>query len=79
MKFPRQEYWSGLLFPPPRDLPDPGIKLMCPVSPAWAGRLFTISATGMPSQNDGVEDFPGDPVVKKLPCKCMGFGFDLWN
>ena len=26
MEFPRQEYWSGLLFPPPGDLPDPGIK-----------------------------------------------------
>ena len=30
--FPRQEYWSGLLFPSPWDLPDPGIE---PVSPAW--------------------------------------------
>ena len=26
MEFPRQEYWSGLPFPPPGDLPDPGIK-----------------------------------------------------
>ena len=26
MGFSRQEYWSGLPFPPPRDLPDPGIK-----------------------------------------------------
>ena len=26
MEFSRQEYWSGLLFPSPRDLPDPGIK-----------------------------------------------------
>ena len=25
MGFSRQEYWSGLPFPPPRDLPDPGI------------------------------------------------------
>ena len=33
--FPRQEYWSGLLFPSPGDLPDPGkIEPMCPVSPA---------------------------------------------
>ena len=29
--FPRQEYWSGLPFPPPEDLPDPGIE---PRSPA---------------------------------------------
>ena len=26
MEFPRQEYWSGLPFPPPGDLPDPGTK-----------------------------------------------------
>ena len=31
MRFPRQEYWSGLPFPSPGDLPDPGIK---PWSPA---------------------------------------------
>ena len=31
MGFPRQEYWSGLSFPPPGDLPDPGIE---PGSPA---------------------------------------------
>ena len=30
MGFSRQEYWSGLPFPPPEDLPDPGIKPMCP-------------------------------------------------
>ena len=33
--FPRQEYWSGLPFPPPVDLPNPGIKPMSPASPAW--------------------------------------------
>ena len=34
MDFPRQEYWSGLPFPPPGDLPDPGIEPMSPASPA---------------------------------------------
>ena len=34
MGFSRQEYCSGLPYPPPDDLPDPGIKLMSPVSPA---------------------------------------------
>ena len=38
MGFPRQEYWSALLFPSLGDLPDPGIK---PASPALAGRSFT--------------------------------------
>ena len=43
MGLPRQEYWSGLPFPPPGDLPDPGIK---PVSPALAGKFFTIEPPG---------------------------------
>ena len=30
MEFSRQEYWSGLPFPSPGDLPDPGIELMSP-------------------------------------------------
>ena len=45
MGFPRQEYWSGLPFPFPRDLPDPGMEL---VSPALAGRFFTIETPGKP-------------------------------
>ena len=39
--FSRQEYWSGLPFPPPGDLPNPVIKPMSPVSPALASRFFT--------------------------------------
>ena len=31
MEFPKQEYWSGLLFPSPEDLPDPGIESESPV------------------------------------------------
>ena len=31
MGFSRQEYWSGLPFPPPGDLPDPEIEFMSPV------------------------------------------------
>ena len=38
MEFPRQEYWSGLPFPPPGDLPNPGIESESPPS---AGRFFT--------------------------------------
>ena len=38
MGFPRQEYWSGLPFPSPGDLADPGIE---PSSPALAGRCFS--------------------------------------
>ena len=41
----RQEYWSGLPFPFPGDLPNPGIEPMSLVSPALAGRFFTTGAT----------------------------------
>ena len=43
MEFFRQEYWSGLLFPSPGNLPDPGIK---PVSPTLAGGFFTTEPPG---------------------------------
>ena len=45
MELSRQEHWSGLPFPPPWDLPDPGIKTTSPASPGLAGGLFTTSAT----------------------------------
>ena len=43
MGFSRQEYWSGLPFPPPEDLPDPGIQLASPVSPALQAVLYPLS------------------------------------
>ena len=43
MGFSRQEYWSGLPFPPPGDLPDPGIE---PGSP-------TLQADALPSEPPG--------------------------
>ena len=45
MEFSRQEYWSGLPFPSPGDLPNPGLKLESLMSPALAGGFFTASAT----------------------------------
>ena len=45
MRFSRQEYWSGLPFPSPGNLPNPGIKLVSLASLALAGRFFTTSAT----------------------------------
>ena len=50
MEFSRQEYWSGLLFPSPGDLPDPGIEPKSPVSQADA----------LPSE------LPGKPQDKPL-------------
>ena len=45
MGFPRQEYWSALIFPSPGDLSDAGIE---PTSPALAGRFFTAKPPGKP-------------------------------
>ena len=45
MGFSRQENWTGLLCPPPVDLPDSGIKSATLMSPALAGGFFTTSAT----------------------------------
>ena len=46
MGFSRQEYWSGLLFPSPGDLPDPGIEPRSPTQVSHiVGRHFTIWAT----------------------------------
>ena len=41
MGFSSQEYWSRLPFPPPGDLPNPGIEPVSFVSPALAGRFVT--------------------------------------
>ena len=46
MGFSRQEYWSGLPFPPPEDLADLRIASEFPVSPALAGRFFTTEPPG---------------------------------
>ena len=46
MRFSRQEYWSGLSFPSPGDLPNPGIELNSLKSPEFADRIFTITWPG---------------------------------
>ena len=49
MGFSRQEYWSGLSCPPPGDLPDSGIKLEYPMSPASQVDSLLLSHQGNPS------------------------------
>ena len=53
MGFSRQEYWSGLQFPPPGDLPNTGIKPASLMSPALAGRFFTTEQPGKTVSNVG--------------------------
>ena len=48
MGLSRQEYWSGLPFSAPGNLPSPGIEPMSPVSPALAGRFFNTVPPGKP-------------------------------
>ena len=61
--FPRQESWSGLPFPPPGHLPDPGIK---PVAPVSAGRFLTAEPPGFHRfflLMDGITGVDGHPVT----------------
>ena len=58
-EFSRQEYWSGLPFPSLGDLPDPGIK---PMSPALAGRFFTIEPQEKPWYTLNIHTF----IAKKF-------------
>ena len=55
MGFSRQGYWGGLPFPPPGDLPHPGIKSTSLMSPAVAGGFYTTTAKGEPLQVVGTQ------------------------
>ena len=50
MGFPKQEYWSGLPFPSPRDLPNPGIEL---ISPALQADSLPSEPLGKPNTGVG--------------------------
>ena len=57
MEFPRQEYLSGLPFPPPGDLPNPGIKPMSPASLHWQVYSLPLSHLGSPQRrSDAIKD-----------------------
>ena len=45
MGLSQQEYWSGLPFPSPGDLPYPGIEPVILTSPAFTGKFFTTSTS----------------------------------
>ena len=57
--FPRQEYWSRLPFPPPGELPDPGIKLS---SPELQANSLPTEPPGKPCRDDM------SPLNKHLAC-----------
>ena len=51
--FSKQEYWSGLSFPPPGNLPDLRIKPKALASPALVGRFFTWQGCSLPLVQPG--------------------------
>ena len=64
MGFPKQEYWSGRLFPSPGYLPDPGIE---PESPGLAGGFFTTEPPRKPH-------FPPDVIKYTQEIPVLAFG-----
>ena len=62
MEFSRQEYWSGLPFPSPGDLPDPGIE---PGSPALQVDYLPAELPGKPHFRKGL--FPMNPLFPAPP------------
>ena len=51
MEFLRLEYWTGLPFPPPEDLPNPGLEHLSHASSELAGGFFTTDLPGKPLHN----------------------------
>ena len=67
MGFSRQEYWSGLQFPPPGDLPDPG---MGPRIPALQADSSLPDSTGKPpAEQVRWRSEPEGSVIKTFPDK----------
>ena len=60
MEFSRQEYWSGLPFPPPQYLPYPGIE---PVSPALPADSLTAEPLGKPFLFSASPHFPSQVLI----------------
>ena len=60
MGFSRQEYWSGLPFRSPEDLPDPGIE---PGSPTFQADALTSEPPGKPDDVIGYLENPGKPML----------------
>ena len=57
LEFFRQEYWSGLPFPIPGDLIDPGLKPVFLASPVLAGASFTTVPPGKPMESISHSEF----------------------
>ena len=70
MEFPRQEYWSGLLFPSPVELPNTGIKPESPASPALAGQSFFSRGSVVPAEGTPKKE-EKSPQKRKVDQICV--------
>ena len=68
MGFSRQEYWSGLLFPPPVDLSNPGMEPESRKSPALPGGFFTTSGTWEAPEQASLYSSLGNSFTSQLFC-----------
>ena len=80
MEFSRPEYWNRLPFPPPGDLPHPGIETASSASPAFqVGSISTAAATAKslrlyPTMCDPIDGSPpGSPVPGILQARTLEF------
>ena len=88
MGFPRQEYWSGLPFPPSGDLPDPGIEPRSPAPQAnslpilkpgfsrWLSGKESACNAGDASLIPGLGRFPEEGNGNPLQCSSQGNPID---
>ena len=76
MGFSRQEYWSGLPFPSPRDLPDPGIE---PQSPALEADALTSEPPGRPYLQSDRNSVLIRRDIKELSAQIRGPGNTQWE
>ena len=80
MGFPRLQYWTGLPFPSPGDLPNSGIKL---VSPALAGRFSTTEKSRKPDSVVGESELgetarrSNQSILKEISPGCSMEGMML--
>ena len=72
VEFSRQDYWSGLSFPPPGDLPNPGIKPASPGSPILQADVLPLSYQGSSSTSSSQVAFS----LKKLLLKILHLKID---
>ena len=80
LEFSKQEYWSGLPFPTPEDLPDPGIKLASTVSPAFQVDSLPTEPPGKPSLLLHKTSLWGVLPLHQAECSCCSqFQNQLWK